>query len=59
VGAYVGCGLCSNFVDDDWEIMTTPDVQDVLGADGREQITAGLKSCAQRWDNPWWWAFGK
>ncbi len=58
-GAYVGCGLCSNFIDDDYQILTTPDLQDILGAEGREQISAALSMCSDRWSNPWWWGFGK
>jgi len=59
VGAYVGCGLCSNFIGDDWDIMMTPDVGDILGADGREQIGQAMRTCGNLWSNPWWWAFGK
>ena len=58
-GAYVGCGICSGFVDDDVQILMTPDWSDILGAEGREQIGVALNACLARWNNPWWWAFGK
>jgi outer membrane protein OmpA-like peptidoglycan-associated protein len=59
VGAYVGCGLCSNFIDDDVQIMLTPDWKDIFGDEGQEQIGRALKQCSARWSNPYWWQFGK
>lgn len=56
--AYVKCGICSQFLDDDIAIMLTPDLTDLLGKDGRAQITEALDSCVSRWSSPWWWAFG-
>ena len=58
-GAYVRCGICSDFVDDDVQILMTPDWADILGAEGLEQIGVALNACLARWSNPWWWAFGK
>jgi hypothetical protein len=50
--AYVSCGICDLSIIDETAIAMTPDLKDILGADGLEQIADTFLQCNVVWFYP-------